>query len=47
MGVLVRVKDHMSLRKGMWDELWNDIIMRNVIYFRDVFIFFGAAMQPD
>ena len=29
---LVRVKDGMSLRNGMWHGLRNDIIMRNVIY---------------
>ena len=23
----------------MWHGLWNDIIMQNVIYFRDVFFF--------
>ena len=28
----VRVKGGMSLRNGMWHGLWNDIIMRNLIY---------------
>ena len=30
--VAVRVKGGMSLRNGMWHELWNGIIMQNVIY---------------
>ena len=28
----MRVKEGMSLRNGMWHDLRNDIIMRNLIY---------------
>ena len=30
--VAVRVKDGMSLRNGMWHDLWNGITMRNLIF---------------